>query len=248
MTIDILPPDSARNSTAHAQRFSLLRKVKTAMLALRLKTLFALPLAVALFAAASPRAYTQTASTTPDTSPSASSDGQSQSDSELRSTVEQLKQLLQAQQRRIDALEAEHQPAPAQPPAASPGAPTPAPVQSTDTTRSAPAETSIVGQNLQGGSSDERVRNLEKQIKGIGPISFSGDVRLRGEPFFGGPSDESLDRMRARIRVRFNAIADLGSQFRTGITLASGDVNDPTSTNSTLTGFYTRKPIALDQA
>src|SRR6266700_5574194 len=44
------------------------------------------------------------------------------------------------------------------------------------------------------GSSDERIRNLERQIKGLGPISFSGDVRLRMEPLFGGPSDQSLDR------------------------------------------------------
>jgi hypothetical protein len=98
------------------------------------------------------------------------------------------------------------------------------------------------------GSSDERIRNLERQIKGIGPISFSGDVRVRAEPFFGGPTDHSLDRARARVRARFNAIADLGSQFRTGISLATGDVNDPVSTNANLTGFYTRKAVALDQA
>ena len=102
--------------------------------------------------------------------------------------------------------------------------------------------------NQNAGSSDERIRNLERQIKGIGPISFSGDVRLRAEPFFGGPSDESLDRVRARVRARFNAVATLGDQFRAGFTLASGDINDPTSTNQTLTGFYTRKAVALDLA
>ena len=58
-------------------------------------------------------------------------------------------------------------------------------------------------QNVQAGSSDERIRNLERQIKGLGPISFSGDVRVRAEPFFGGPADHSLDRARARIRARF---------------------------------------------
>lgn len=57
-----------------------------------------------------------------------------------------------------------------------------------------------------------------------------------------------MDRARARVRVRFNALATLGSQFRAGITLASGDLNDPTSTNQTLTGFYSRKAVALDQA
>jgi hypothetical protein len=98
------------------------------------------------------------------------------------------------------------------------------------------------------GSSDERIRNLERQIQGLGPISFSGDVRLRMEPIFGGPSDQSLDRARARVRARFNAIANLGEQFRAGLTLASGDVNDPTTTNQNLTGFYSRKAVALDQA
>src|ERR1051326_1509232 len=102
--------------------------------------------------------------------------------------------------------------------------------------------------NQNSGSSDERIRNLERQIQGIGPISFSGDVRLRAEPFFGGPSDESLERARARVRARFNAIANLGEQFRAGLSLASGDINDPTSTNQTLTSFYSRKAVALDQA
>ena len=54
--------------------------------------------------------------------------------------------------------------------------------------------------------------------------------------------------MRARVRVRFNAVATLGEQFRAGLSLASGDINDPTSTNQTLTGFYTRKAVALDLA
>ncbi|HET7893491.1 MAG TPA: putative porin, partial [Candidatus Sulfotelmatobacter sp.] len=43
-------------------------------------------------------------------------------------------------------------------------------------------------------------------------------------------------------------MADLGPQFRTGISLATGDVNDPVSTNANVTGFYTRKAVALDQA
>ena len=133
-----------------------------------------------------------------------------------------------------------------------------APTATTAQTSSASSDSSINIASLQeppsnkttqnAGSSDERIRNLEREIQGLGPISFSGDVRLRGEPFFGGPTDQSLDRMRARVRARFNAIATLGEQFRAGLTLASGDINDPTSTNQTLTGFYTRKAVALDQA
>jgi hypothetical protein len=121
-------------------------------------------------------------------------------------------------------------------------------LQSAPQSAASPQQSPIPPQLVEAGSSDQRIRNLERQIKGLGPISFSGDVRLRGEPFFGGPADGSLDRMRGRVRVRFNAVADLGSQFRTGFTLASGDINDPVSTNQTLGGFYTRKAIALDQA
>jgi hypothetical protein len=180
-------------------------------------------------------------------------------DTELRDEVEQLKQIVREQQLRIDALEGTRKPALTEPTADAAAAPAAKALEAansvqTSTATSTAASASPQEQNLpatrnvQAGSSDERIRNLERQIKGLGPISFSGDVRVRAEPFFGGPPDQSLDRVRERVRVRFNAIAELGSQFRTGITLASGDVNDPTSTNQDLTGFYTRKPIALDQA
>ena len=187
----------------------------------------------------------------------------SATDTALRSEVDQLKELVREQQKRIEALESARGNRAGLPvnatvlpsSASSIGA---LPVQnatsqtsqtSPGSTSQAPSQTLSTNQNYQNaGSSDERIRNLERQIKGLGPISFSGDVRLRGEPFFGGPTDQSLDRVRERIRARFNAVADLGSQFRAGISLASGDINDPTSTNQTLTGFYTRKTIALDQA
>jgi Putative porin len=176
-------------------------------------------------------------------------------DQQLRSEVDELKQLVREQQKRIDALEAGRKAGPE--PAAVVASVTP--ITSAPTYPASNAmpqaresqpqpQNAPRAQNVQAGSSDERIRNLERQIKGLGPISFSGDVRARAEPFFGGPADHSLDRARARIRARFNAVADLGSQFRAGITLASGDVNDPTSTNANMTGFYTRKAIALDQA
>jgi hypothetical protein len=40
----------------------------------------------------------------------------------------------------------------------------------------------------------------------------------------------------------------LASNSAPAFSLASGDINDPTSTNQTLTGFYTRKAVALDLA
>jgi Putative porin len=192
--------------------------------------------------------HSELAQNTPQVNSPVTTSGTLPANADLRSEVEELKQLVREQQKHIDALEAARSSAP--------------PVSSADLSatqaseQSQPAngnlsavsnqQSSPLGQ--QAGSSDERIRNLEREIKGLGPISFSGDVRLRAEPIFGGPTDQSLDRARGRVRARFNAVANLGEQFRTGITLASGDVNDPTTTNQTLTGFYSRKAIALDQA
>jgi Putative porin len=165
--------------------------------------------------------------------------------------IQALRDALAAQQKQIQelqrALAQRDQPQAQQAPAAA-SIETRSSGSSTATQTPAPQQNAVNAQLVEAGSSDQRIRNLERQIKGLGPISFSGDVRLRGEPFFGGPSDGSLDRMRGRVRLRFNAVADLGSQFRTGFTLASGDINDPVSTNQTLGGFYTRKTIAIDQA
>jgi hypothetical protein len=183
-----------------------------------------------------------------------------QGDPGLRAEVEELKRTVRDLQEQVRALKSERTAAELH--AASPdstlSSPTvPAPpsatadlaVQTGASLPQNPAQSTQVAQTSQNaGSSDERVRNLERKIQGLGPISFSGDVRLRGEPFFGGPADQSLDRVRGRVRARFNALANLGEQFQAGLTLASGDVNDPISTNQDLTGFYTRKPIALDQA
>jgi len=94
----------------------------------------------------------------------------------------------------------------------------------------------------------KKVQNLENGLKKVGPFNFSGDFRLRDEPFFGGPSDQSQVRNRERFRLRLNANAKLNDDINGGLTLASGDVNDPISTNQTTNQFYTRKAIAIDRA
>src|SRR4029077_6238105 len=91
-------------------------------------------------------------------------------------------------------------------------------------------------------------RNLEQRLKNFGPFAFSGDIRLRAEPTFGGPADRSQDRFRERIRLRFNAEAKLNDQIKGGLSLASGDLNNPISTNQTSNQYNTRKPIAIDRA
>src|SRR6266567_4399926 len=89
----------------------------------------------------------------------------------------------------------------------------------------------------------KKVQNLENGLKKVGPFNFSGDFRLRDEPFFGGPSDQSQVRNRERFRLRLNANAKLNDDINGGLTLASGDVNDPISTNQTTNQFYTRKAL-----
>ena len=94
----------------------------------------------------------------------------------------------------------------------------------------------------------KKLQGVEASLKKIGPFNFSGDFRLRDEPFFGGPSDQSQVRNRERFRLRVNATAKLNDDINGGFTLASGDINDPISTNQTTNQFYTRKSIAIDKA
>jgi hypothetical protein len=93
--------------------------------------------------------------------------------------------------------------------------------------------------------------NTLNELKGLQKLKFSGDLRLRFEPFFGGGAVSAAapeDRFRERYRLRFNVNTKVSDDFSAGFSLASGDLGDPVSTNSTQTGFYTRKPVAIDKA
>ena len=91
-------------------------------------------------------------------------------------------------------------------------------------------------------------KSFGDKIKAIGPFSFSGDMRVRDEPFIGGPTNQSQVRNRERFRLRFNINAKFNDDISGGFSLASGDLNDPISTNQTDIQFYARKPIAIDRA
>jgi hypothetical protein len=92
------------------------------------------------------------------------------------------------------------------------------------------------------------MKSFSERIKNVGPFSFSGDFRLRDEPFFGGPADQSQVRNRMRFRLRVNANAKLSDEFSGGFTLASGDINNPVSVMQTANQMSTRKPFELDRA
>lgn len=94
----------------------------------------------------------------------------------------------------------------------------------------------------------ETKKSLEGKLRSFGPFSFSGDFRLRDEPFLGGPSNQLQVRNRERFRLRFNANVKLNDDISGGFSVASGDINDPISTNQTTNQFYTRKPFLIDRA
>jgi hypothetical protein len=137
--------------------------------------------------------------------------------------LEEQRAALAAQKARVEALETELR--------ATPSATT-------------PAAAAVV----QGPQTPGPQKSIEDRLKQIGPFRFSGDFRLRDEPFFGGPADQSMRQNRERFRLRFNADARLNDDVSGGFSLSTGDLNNPISTNQTTDQFYTRKAFALDRA
>jgi hypothetical protein len=87
-------------------------------------------------------------------------------------------------------------------------------------------------------ANDEKINQLSK-------FSFSGDIRIRYEPFF---QEGAEDRHRERVRARFNMTGRLSGEFSGGISLATGSLDDTNSTNQTFTNFLTRKNFGLEKA
>ena len=114
--------------------------------------------------------------------------------------------------------------------------------------------------DIQGNMTTAALQSQEEQkrvsaVEGlVGRFRFSGDVRVRQEDFFQShdacPSNGAScnPRVRERIRARFNILGKLNDDFVGGISLASGTVTDPTSTNETLTSMFEKKTFALDRA
>jgi hypothetical protein len=107
---------------------------------------------------------------------------------------------------------------------------------------------------------EDRLKKVESRISEIGAIKFSGDIRLRAESFFGlsysltngaNPAvlgNELTPRHRMRLRARLQMRGTIGEEFDWGLRFATGSFADSISTNQTLTDFFNRKPLALDQA
>ena len=111
---------------------------------------------------------------------------------------------------------------------------------------------------------EARVARAEKTAetvsKQLGSMTFFGDLRFRYEAFYGqenalgNPDNPGTvgnplsSRQRLRMRARFGVRGRAGEEFDWGLRLATGNYADLTSTNATLTDFFTRKPFALDLA
>ena len=113
---------------------------------------------------------------------------------------------------------------------------------------SAAAAASPQAQAALAAQQDEIGRRIEERVARIGPFTFSGDFRLRDEPFFGGSSTQAQVRHRGRMRARFNINARLNDEISGGLALATGHLDDSISSNQDLHRFYSRKAFDLDRA
>ena len=83
----------------------------------------------------------------------------------------------------------------------------------------------------------------------LGRTTLFGDVRYRHEGFYHQPHAKGQDvtaRNRERVRARLGVKVALTDEISATIRGASGNPNDPISTNETLTGDFTRKNFNLD--
>lgn len=76
-------------------------------------------------------------------------------------------------------------------------------------------------------------------------FTWKGDMRYRNETI---DQQYSPERNRDRIRLRAGFVAKANDTVRVEVGLATAEANDPRSSNQTLTGENTRKPIYLDLA
>lgn len=111
------------------------------------------------------------------------------------------------------------------------------------------------------GKVEAEVKKTSEAIaKQLGSITFSGDVRLRYESIYGQLNtlqnagnplivgNELSARNRFRMRARLQLRGQVGKEFDWGIRFNTGSFADNISANQTLTDFFNRKPIGLDNA
>jgi putative porin len=110
----------------------------------------------------------------------------------------------------------------------------------------ADVQTTLTNNAVSAQDEQKRMSAIEATL---GRFRWTGDVRVRGESFFQSYDGctACADRNRARVRVRFGFEGRLNDDFIAGVSLATGSLGDPTTTNETLTNFQDRKTIGLDR-
>jgi hypothetical protein len=178
---------------------------------------------------------------------------------EIEDRLRALEQIIERQQREIQALRElieKRDAAPAGERASSAVEIKPAEIKSAEIETAVETGRSLSAQPASTGSSSvEQAESNQKRIdelyKKFGPIRFSGDVRLRTETFSSQGFDSPLGqpfRKRMRIRARLALDGVINKNFDWGLRLSSGPVTDVNSTNQTLTDFFERKQFSLDRA
>jgi hypothetical protein len=126
-------------------------------------------------------------------------------------------------------------------------------------TAAAPEEHTISLEERLGRLEAQTKRTSESLARNVESLNFSGEIRLRYESTFGqlngsanaeNPAvlgNELTARNRMRIRARLAVRGKIGNEFEWGLRLSTGSTSALTSTNQTLTDFYSRKPFSLDQ-
>src|SRR5262245_29611772 len=89
------------------------------------------------------------------------------------------------------------------------------------------------------------VADVKKSVDWLNRFSFFGDIRVRQEGFY---QDHVEARNRQRLRLRFGARLTVSDELEGGLRLVSGDPNEISANNQTLTDVFTRKPINIDNA
>jgi len=92
----------------------------------------------------------------------------------------------------------------------------------------------------------DQIAQAKTSVPGWVPnFNFKGDLRYRNENI---DQQYAVARNRDRIRVRAGFVAKVNDTISSELQLASAEGGDPRSSNQTLTGENTRKPIYIDLA